>query len=1028
MLKHTDINRSDFDLMRNMDAHVFVRRAYGRILSLAISSCAAFALLVLTSLNHAAHAYTKQFGDVTVQVDATVGFGTSVRVADRDLNLLNFGNGGIRNDTTIGADGIIMGALGKVLPALVERGVLTEAQRASYFTERTVGQVIGDLNVAGVAPLAGLLTAGNTGVNAEATAALMAEPLSALCGQAHALSQYARTLGTHGMFDNTYFRPVERENNEFLRSVGLSETYNYDAAINTDDGRLNFDSGDLTSGNFKATVDIEVSSGPYKFFTRVNAFYDAILDSDSSYERTGITDHIEDQLVHDLQILDLYFSVDTELANLPLHVRVGRQVINWGEATFIFGGNGIFNPLNVAAFRRPGTEIKEAFLPVEAIFLSLALPADLTLEAYYGGWDRFEIDPAGSPFSTADFVEPGSAANGFRTYVGGGTFSGANRRNCRATDASDPTSNAVNKLIRDAIVGVIGACPAEPGFLDISNPLARGDIERSRQSYATTVVENPATPDDPGNTLGVLRDTNFLTKVADDWSNGSDNYGIALRWYSDDLGSTEFGFYYQNYASRIPYVSTVAYQPEAGISTTAPNTSSTLRGAAASGCAGTAARQIAALNVGGPGSFIHGGFLIGTQIADPTGLAAGVRQALFGLDPATLATTRDFANPDAANAIIDAAAIALLGRSEITDAGDQPPHIDDTKAWLTNIAKNALTVFPENSYAQAVDLGCITTLAQATSGALLPTGASTVVANYKTGIFNEYPEGIDVYGFSFNTTIGGWGVQGEASYRPNMPLQLDVDSLAIAVIGASCAWDNFSAVGTFFRSLQTIPTECGDWNEPVHGYVREDVYNLDVGTTATFTRSNPGVAALGADLAILLTEIGVVHAPDVDYYAQSNDNALATNIPRLANQCTSGSDLPLGGVFGLDPRGPLNAETRGLGDHENGIDNRQPTTMCRPTATSWGIVVVGQLQYNNAGGSPLTVRPTIAYSRGIDGRSPSPAGSFRKDVYSLALSVSLEYQSTWRADFGYTVFGGPTLYTANGDRDYLSMSFSYAFE
>ena len=37
-----------------------------------------------------------------------------------------------------------------------------------------------------------------------------------------------------------------------------------------------------------------------------------------------------------------------------------------------------------------------------------------------------------------------------------------------------------------------------------------------------------------------------------------DSVGIALRWYAENLNSTEFGFYYQDYASRIPYVSIYA--------------------------------------------------------------------------------------------------------------------------------------------------------------------------------------------------------------------------------------------------------------------------------------------------------------------------------------------------------------------------------------------------------------------------------------------------------------------------------------
>ena len=60
-----------------------------------------------------------------------------------------------------------------------------------------------------------------------------------------------------------------------------------------------------------------------------------------------------------------------------------------GVKTPYSGGNSSFNPIDVAALRRPGAEIKDALLPVEAIYGSLAITEDITLEAYYGGWDEY---------------------------------------------------------------------------------------------------------------------------------------------------------------------------------------------------------------------------------------------------------------------------------------------------------------------------------------------------------------------------------------------------------------------------------------------------------------------------------------------------------------------------------------------------------------------------------------------------------------------------------------------------------------
>ena len=63
-------------------------------------------------------------------------------------------------------------------------------------------------------------------------------------------------------------------------------------------------------------------------------------------------------------------------------------------------------------------------------------------------------------------------------------------------------------------------------------------------------------------------------------------------------------------------------------------------------------------------------------------------------------------------------------------------------------------------------------------------------------MFAEHPE-IETWGFSFNTNIGGHTVQGDFSYRPDMPLQIDTDVLTINALFNACA---FTSVGVL-RSL-----------------------------------------------------------------------------------------------------------------------------------------------------------------------------------------------------------------------------------
>src|SRR5690606_36990163 len=87
---------------------------------------------------------------------------------------------------------------------------------------------------------------------------------------------------------------------------------------------------------------------------------------------------------------------------------------------FIQGGINTINHFDVSALRVPGAELREAFLPQELAFFSLGLSGNVSLEAFYQfDWDDTEPEPAGSFFSTNDFVPDG----GSRVLLGFGGFS-----------------------------------------------------------------------------------------------------------------------------------------------------------------------------------------------------------------------------------------------------------------------------------------------------------------------------------------------------------------------------------------------------------------------------------------------------------------------------------------------------------------------------------------------------------------------------------------------------------------------------
>lgn len=207
------------------------------------------------------------------------------------------------------------------------------------------------------------------------------------------------------------------------------------------------------------------------------------------------------------------------------------------------------------------------------------------------------------------------------------------------------------------------------------------------------------------------------------------------------------------------------------------------------------------------------------------------------------------------------------------------------------------------------------------------------------------------------------------------------------------------------------------------GYTTDyDGLTWDIGTTATFTRSNPIVNFLGSDLGIFLTEFQGVVVDGIEEERGNTGGITALGQQRgitpLTNVCQGGSDLPLNGILSIDDRS--------AGDVRSPDDNN-PKGFCRPTDSSWGVVLMAQLQYNNAFGTPVALKPQIIYSSGMEGYSPSPLGFWRDGVGSTAFSLTADYLGTWSANLSYRTYHGDVHRTRNLDRDVLSASVSYAF-
>ncbi len=272
---------------------------------------------------------------------------------------------------------------------------------------------------------------------------------------------------------------------------------------NSDDGNQNYHEGPISQTG-KFTTEVALNYKNFGLFTRFNGFKD--YENLDAGERTSLSSKANRLVTQNLNLQDLYLWADFEVGSMPASIRVGEQVLSWGESTFIQNGINVINPFDVSKLRTPGSEVRDALTPVGIVSFSIAPTDNLSFDAYYQyDWERTIIEPPGSYFSTNDFAGDG----GNKVMLGFGAASD------RGTDVATAVGGA----------GVLAALNA-----GILNPL--------------------------GLNFDAF-DTDFLgvSRIADDRPDQGGEFGLALKYFAEKLNDTEFGLYFINHHSRTPIIS-----------------------------------------------------------------------------------------------------------------------------------------------------------------------------------------------------------------------------------------------------------------------------------------------------------------------------------------------------------------------------------------------------------------------------------------------------------------------------------------
>ena len=305
--------------------------------------------------------------------------------------------------------------------------------------------------------------------------------------------------------DNGGCVPTTGTLGEKVNGPGLGLTSNPDFNyLQSDDGNLNYKKGDITSAVLKGTHELYLKA-PQGWSALVRGTWLKDFKADDT-QRTPLSDASKTLAVQNWTWLDAYVSKNFYLGDRPAKVKIGNQVISWGEDIFIYGGVNVTNAIDLSKFRLPGTQLKEVFRPAPIISLSTGITDAVNFEGYYqwkwSSANAFRFDPVGTFFSV-DVLGRGAGNAYFPTSVANDFFG-----------CGLPT-------------GALG----DPG-----GPRGLSDAQ----------LGNPATNPCGIGTAVPRSETNRPT-------NGG-QFGLSLRYTPENIAGTEFAVYYMRYHDKVPFI------------------------------------------------------------------------------------------------------------------------------------------------------------------------------------------------------------------------------------------------------------------------------------------------------------------------------------------------------------------------------------------------------------------------------------------------------------------------------------------
>lgn len=339
----------------------------------------------------------------------------------------------------------------------------------------------------------------------------------------------------------------------------------------------------------------------------------------------------------------------------------------------------------------------------------------------------------------------------------------------------------------------------------------------------------------------------------------------------------------------------------------------------------------------------------------------------------------------------------------------------------------------------------------------LPINSSTLLL--------DYPENIKMFGVSFNTTLLGWSVSGEYSYRPNQPAQVLISDVFYA--GYQQAFSTFDIALTQQGIGQALAQNGVNLQQllqilgPEGAAVLAQLPLIDTGVGPILPSASTFIPSYLATYRgrCLPTQPGCRSDTANEYqpgeyvkgYERLKTGQFVINALKLfpshfgADDITFLAEFGFENIFDMPKKGDLymqgtiehthpspGADCSGFPD---GTNCASPTVTARVNPTqqkhgfaddfSCGVRFLIQANYSNFLNSGINVKPTLLVFRDLYGIAPFPAQNYVEGNLWMIPGFQFEIGQSLNGTLLYQIYDGRDQPLQ--DRDNVSFSLTYSF-